>query len=53
MLLQQRHDELSKLVDAVGGYMKHERGVLEEVTRLRGGYDAAKEAKKRSASRTS
>ena len=42
MLLQQRHDELAKLVDAVAGYMKHERGALEEITRLRGGYDAAK-----------
>ena len=42
VLLQQRHDELTKLVDAVRGSMKHERGVLEDVTRLRGGYDAAK-----------
>ena len=42
MLLQQRHDELTKFVDAVAGYMKHERGALEEITKLRGGYDAAK-----------
>ena len=41
VLLQQRHDELSKLVDAVGGYMKHEKGVLETVTKLRSGYDTA------------
>ena len=43
VLLQQRHDELTKLVDAVSGYMKHERGALEEITRLRGGYDAARD----------
>lgn len=41
VLLRQRHDELAKLVDAVGGYMRHEKGVLEAVTRLRQGYDDA------------
>lgn len=41
VLLQQRHDELTKLVDAARGYMTHERELLESVTRLRAGYDAA------------
>lgn len=42
VLLQQRHDELPKLVDICRGYMKHEREVLEEVTRLRTTYDHAR-----------
>ena len=37
--LKQRHDELAKLVNACQGYMQHERGALEELTRLRTGYD--------------
>lgn len=47
VLLQQRHDELSELVDVVGGYMKHEKGVLETVTKLRSGYDAAKDSEEK------
>lgn len=39
VLLQQRHDELLNLVEACKGYMKHEREVLTEVTRLRAHYD--------------
>jgi len=35
VLLQQRHDELPKLVDACSAYMKHEREVLDQLTRLR------------------
>ena len=35
VLLKQRHDELPKLVDAVKGYVTHERGLLEDVTALR------------------
>jgi len=35
VLLKQRHDELPKLVDAVQGYMAHERTLLENVTALR------------------
>jgi LemA protein len=35
VLLKQRHDELPKLVDAVKGYLTHERGLLETVTALR------------------
>jgi LemA protein len=42
VLLQQRHDEISKLVEAVRGYAKHEREVLESLTRLRTGYQEAK-----------
>jgi len=42
VLLQQRHDELSKLVDACSAYMKHEREVLDQLTKLRTGYDLAK-----------
>jgi LemA protein len=35
VLLKQRHDELPKLVSTVEGYMKHERQVLENVTKAR------------------
>ena len=35
VLLKQRHDELPKLIDAVKGYVTHERGLLEDVTALR------------------
>ncbi len=35
VLLVQRNAELTKLVDAVKGYMKHERKLLEDITRLR------------------
>ncbi len=35
VLLKQRHEELPKLVDAVKGYMGHERALLEGVTALR------------------
>lgn len=31
VLLKQRHDELPKLVDALKGYVAHERGLLESV----------------------
>lgn len=41
VLLQQRHDELLKLVDACKGYMKHERDLLDGLTKLRVGYDQA------------
>ena len=41
VLLQQRHDELVKLVDACKGYMTHERGVLDEVVKARVAYGAA------------
>jgi len=35
VLLKQRHDELTKLIDTVKGYMKHEEGVLSKVTEAR------------------
>jgi len=35
VLLKERHDELPKLVDAVKGYVTHERGLLEDVTAMR------------------
>ncbi|MGE0682773.1 MAG: LemA family protein [Candidatus Binatia bacterium] len=39
VFLKQRHDELAKLVNTCQAYMQHERGVLNELTRLRTGYD--------------
>ncbi|HTL53086.1 MAG TPA: LemA family protein [Planctomycetota bacterium] len=41
VLLQQRHDELNNLVEIVRGYLRHERDLLDAVTRLRTGYNAA------------
>jgi len=35
VLLKQRSDELPKLVASVKGYMKHERGLLTEITKAR------------------
>ena len=35
VLLKQRADELPKLIASVKGYMKHEKGVLENVTKAR------------------
>lgn len=35
VLLQQRHDMLGKLIDAVSGYMKYEKGVMTSITQLR------------------
>lgn len=40
-ILKQRHDEIPKLVNACQAYMQHERGLLEDLTRLRAGYEAA------------
>ena len=42
VLLQQRHDEIPKLVEVCKGYMTHEKSVLEELTRLRSDYDAGR-----------
>jgi LemA protein len=33
--LKRRHDLIPNLIESVKGYMKHERGLLEEVTKLR------------------
>lgn len=35
VLLKQRHDELTKLMNTVKGYMKHEEGVLTKITQAR------------------
>ena len=41
VLLKQRHDELPKLIDTCKAYMKHEREVLEALTRLREHYETS------------
>ncbi|CAB1056946.1 LemA protein [Olavius sp. associated proteobacterium Delta 1] len=41
VLLQQRHDELPKLVDAAKGYMKHERDLLTDIVKQRMKYRKA------------
>ncbi len=43
VLLKQRYDELPKLVSVCEGYMKHERTVLENVTKARAMLDSAKD----------
>jgi LemA protein len=42
VILQQRYDELPKLVETCTAYAKHERATLEKLTRLRVGYTGAK-----------
>ena len=41
-VLQRRYDLIPNLVETVRGYAKHEKAVLEEVTRLRSQWGAAK-----------
>lgn len=41
VLLKQRHDELPNLISTVKGYMKHEKSVLENVTKARASFDSA------------
>ena len=42
VLLKQRSDELPKLINSVKGYMKHEKGVLTELTKARTSFLSAK-----------
>ena len=42
VLLQQRHDELTKLIDAARSYIEHERETFEEIVKLRTNYDEVK-----------
>ncbi|MCL4372065.1 LemA family protein [Candidatus Marsarchaeota archaeon] len=35
VLLEKRHDALGKLIDAVSGYMKYEKGLMTQLTQLR------------------
>jgi len=44
VLLKQRHDELPKLIETCKQYMKHEREVLENVTKARAAVAQAREA---------
>jgi len=41
VVLQQRNDELPKLIDTCKVYLKHEREILAQITELRAGYAAA------------
>jgi len=42
VILKQRQDELNNVIEAVKGYMKHERSVLKEVTDARTAMQSAK-----------
>ena len=42
VLLKQRHDELTKLLETVKGYMKYEKDVLTQVTEARTAFMSAK-----------
>ncbi len=44
VLLKQRHDELPKLIETCKQYMKHEREVLENVTKARASVAQARES---------
>ncbi|MCL5433630.1 MAG: LemA family protein [Candidatus Marsarchaeota archaeon] len=39
VLLQKRHDMLGKLIDSVSGYMKYEKGVMTNITKLRSAWE--------------
>jgi LemA protein len=43
VVLQQRHDELPKLIDTCKAYMLHEKDMFTKITELRTGYTMAKE----------
>lgn len=41
VVLQQRNDELPKLIETCKGYLKHEKEMLTKITKLRTGYASA------------
>ena len=43
LILQQRNDELTKLIETAKGYMKYEKDLLGKIIELRTGYAAAKD----------
>ena len=45
--LKKRHDMIPNLVEAVKGYMKHERGVFTEITKARTAFMRAKTVKEK------
>ena len=47
VVLQQRHDELTKLIETCKAYMKHEWDLLNKLTELRTGYTMAKEVEEK------
>lgn len=47
VLLKQRSDELPKLINTVKGYMKHEKGVLTDITKARSAMMKAKGKKEK------
>ncbi|MBI5641183.1 MAG: LemA family protein [Nitrospirae bacterium] len=47
VVLQQRNDELVKLIDTCKAYMKHEVDLLNKLTELRTGYTMARELEKK------
>lgn len=47
VVLQQRNDELPKLIETCRGYMKHETDLLTKITQLRTEYAMAKEIKEK------
>ncbi|MGC8622976.1 MAG: LemA family protein [Candidatus Micrarchaeia archaeon] len=40
VLLQKRHDALTKLIDTVSAYMKYEKGVMTQLTQLRSQWES-------------
>jgi LemA protein len=47
VVLQQRNDELSKLIDTCRAYMTHEQSLLNQLTQLRTGYTMAREVEEK------
>ena len=43
VILQQRNDELVKLIDTCRGYMQHEAGLLDRITEMRSRYTLEKD----------